>query len=67
MIIIMRYGENNVLETIYLDISISRVHEGGYIVHLTFFVYYSEKRTTFKRMTNTKIEFYIILIKNNLS
>ena len=43
VIIIMRFGENNVLGTIYIYIYHFRRggSQGGYMVHLTFFVYYS--------------------------
>ena len=46
--IIVRFGENNVLGTIYIDIyKFWRGSLGGYMVHLTFLVYFhkNEKST----------------------
>ena len=63
MIIIMRFGENNVLGPKYINIYINFSGLcGGYIVNLKFFVYYSWKCKKYKSMTFTKIKFYIILI-----
>ena len=61
VIIIMRFGENNVLGTIYINF---RGWWEGFVVHLTsfVFVYYSYKWQKYKNMTYTKIKCYIILI-----
>ena len=61
VIIIMRFGENNVFGTIYINF---RGWLEGYMVHLPcfVFVYYSYKWQKYKSMTNTKIKCYIILI-----
>ena len=49
-------------QNIYRYILLLGVSREGKMVHLTFFVYYSEKQKKYKSMTDTKIEFYIILI-----
>ena len=42
VIIIMRFGENNVIETIYINFGGGGFGgPGGYIVHFTFFYYCS--------------------------
>ena len=40
MMIIMRFGENNILGPKYIDIYKCRGLVLGYMVHLKFFVYY---------------------------
>ena len=61
MLIIMRFGENNVLWKIYINICVS-ILWGVTRFTLHFFLYYSWKRKKYKSMTYTKIKFYIILI-----
>ena len=56
MIIIMRFGGNNVLCPKYIDIYEFMGVQGGctmYMVHHTFFVYYSKKWKKYKIMTDT--------------
>ena len=62
VIIIMRFGENNVLRPKYINFGGSWGVEGGYMVRLTFFVYYS-----YKSMTYIKIKFYVISIFNKIA
>ena len=68
VIISFRFGENNVLGTIF-DIYINfRCRRGGWVgLHLTLFCLLFKKRKIHKCMTYTKIKFYIILILYSFS
>ena len=56
-IIIIGFGDNNVLWPKYIDTYQFWGVAGAYKVHLTFFVYYSKKRKKYESMTYTKIKF----------
>ena len=63
LIIIIRFGANNVLCQKYIDIyEFGGYGRGMYTFQCTFFVYYSKKWKKYKSTTYTKIKFYIILI-----
>ena len=66
VIIIMRFGENNVLCPKYIfTYEFGWGVLGGNVhIHRTLFVYYSKKRKEYRSMTYTKIKFYMILISS---